>query len=747
MELIYLYIGDIGRQIKNQGFNFSNKYDVSYEAETKKLTIKKKQNPIPKIYGDHIVNVTALVGQNGVGKSTVLNLLGLKDKDIRQEFGAFVRSDLSWFAIYEVQHDEGNGRIFLIEGYNRKHIPENIKKHLNLNSKNEYYTFVRGNFCNEQNKFVFEKVEINEEEDEINKNYCKHIRYFYYGQSTQTTQGKENLKSSSKGLRDMERKYLSRCGSFQERINLCYALLNQAEDDGMKVLGEIFHTTSPEHLTLTIRLPYLGTAPYVGKEGENYRTIEKESNKLNEILYLPDPNKSPNLFNTIDIYADKTEAFYQFCILLLKTLLCKCLNSLGYLDSEKDLQTLQEFVKSKNFQKKIESEMTKADNVEYVLNFIMLFNRLTLSNDKDVKETEECPCIGKISERMYKYQFERVIVLCVLLTGDYRYIHYIKDWLGKEHDELIAPLEGEAKKANRKAFVSEQDRIEADGACVKFTIKGMSEETKKALLAIAAQLDRLYNSRFGQDYHEIMEMSFSNMSTGELKFIDLFADLYEIFNKDLGTEAGRGKIENQTMILLFDEPDSCLHPEWARQFIYALDSILNVKPFAEKSMNYQIILTTHSPIMLSDIPSEHIVCMARDKNDLNKINVRKADFGFASNIYDIMKSSFFMEKYFGEFASRFVDDLTSKCSKLEEDILAGKTGDYNDRRRELVARIELIGEPRLRQNYMRRIERMDEHVCEKDAKERAYQYVTSKLSKEQLRQLAEDIRSNLGDDV
>lgn len=533
---------------------------------------------------------------------------------------------------------------------------------------------------------------------------------------------------------------MSRCGSFQERINLCYALLNQAEDDGMKVLEEIFHTTSPEHLTLTIRLPYLGTAPYVGKEGEHYRTIEKESNKLNEILYLPDPNKSPNLFNTIDIYADKTEAFYQFCILLLKTLLCKCLNSLSYLDSEKDLQTLQEFVKSKNFQKKIESEMTKADNVEYLLNFIMLFNKLTLSNGKDVKEKEECPCIKKISERMYKYLFERVIVLCVLLTGDDRYIHYIKDWSGEEYNSLIVQLEGKAKKADR-------DQIEADGACLKFKIKNMSEETKEVLLAIVEQLDRLYNSRFGQDYHEIMKTSLSDMSTGELRFIYFFADLYEIFNKDLGTEAGRGKIENQTMILLFDEPDSCLHPEWARQFVYALNSILNVNPFADKSINYQIILTTHSPIMLSDIPSEHIICMARDKNDLKKINVRKADFGFASNIYDIMKSSFFMEKYFGEFASRFVDDLTSKCSKLEEDILAGKTGDYNDRRRELVAGIELIGEPRLRQNYMRRIERMDEHVCEKDSKERAYQYVTSKLSKEQLRQLVEDIRLDLGEDV
>lgn len=222
----------------------------------------------------------------------------------------------------------------------------------------------------------------------------------------------------------------------------------------------------------------------------------------------------------------------------------------------------------------------------------------------------------------------------------------------------------------------------------------------------------------------------------------------------MGANVGRDNMNNQTMILLFDEPDSCLHPEWARQFIYALNSILNVKPFAEKSINYQIILTTHSPIMLSDIPSEHIICMegkeeksGENKEKSRRIEVHKADFGFASNIYDIMKSSFFMEKYFGEFASRFVDDLTSKCSKLEEDILAGKTGDYNDRRRELVAGIELIGEPRLRQNYMRRIERMDEHVCEKDSKERAYQYLTSKLSKEQLRQLAEDIRSNLGDDV
>ena len=743
MELIYLYIGDIDRQINNQGFNFSNKYDVSYEAKTKELTIKKKQNPIPKIYGDHIVNITALVGQNGVGKSTVLNLLGLKDKDIRQEFGVFIRNDLFWFAIYEVQHDEDNERTFLFEGYNRKYIPKNIAvendiKHQNLNSDSEYSFYIKRNFCNEQDETCLKTAE-------IHKDYCSHIRYFYYGQSTRTTQGEENLKDQdpAEGISDIEKKYLSRCGSFRERVNLCYALLNQAEDDGMKVLGEIFHTTSPEHLQLIIKLPYAGI------EGEPYKAIEEKSKRLYRVLY--DDFQENYLWGAPKNEYIEGNDCYRFCILLLRSLLFQCLDSLNYLDSAKNLQILQ-YIFAK-FKKKAEADMTASENVEYLLRFITSFEELASNKDENTRKTKEFHYIQKISEKITDYNFGEVIVLCVLLTGDYRYIHYIKDWLGKEHDELIAPLEKKAKKANRKAFALDKEQIEVNEAYVKFTIKGMPEETKEVLLAIVEQLDRLYNSRFGQGYHEIMETSLSDMSTGELRFIDFFADLYEIFNKDLGTKAGRGKIENQTMILLFDEPDSCLHPEWARQFIYALDSILNVKPFAEKSINYQIILTTHSPIMLSDIPSEHIICMegkeesGENEEKSRKIEVHKTDFGFASNIYDIMKSSFFMEKYFGEFASRFVDDLTRKCNELEEDILAGKTKDYNDKRRELVAEIELIGEPRLRQNYMRRIERMDESVCKKDEKERAYQYVTSKLSKEQLRQLAEDIRSDLGEDV
>ena len=730
MELIYLYIGDIGRQIKNQGFYFSNKYDVSYEAETKELIIKKKQNPIPKIYGDHIINVTALVGQNGVGKSTVLNLLGLEAEDMWKEFQLIRLKSRNWFAIYEVEHDKNNGEIFLLEGYNKEYIPENVKEYLNLGSNNEYYTFyVKGNFYNEQNRIVFEHTEINKEKA---KNYCKHIRYFYYGQSVQTAQGKESLKDASGWFRNgIYRKYLSLCGSFRERVNLCYDLLNQGRDDGTKVLREIFHTTSPDHLELIIKLPYAGVG------GGPYKTIEEKSKGLYRVLY--DDSQGDYLWSVCTNEDTEDNDCCRFCILLLKSLLFQCLDSLNYLDSVEDIQILQYvFAEFEKIEKKAEADMTASENVEYLLKFISSFEELVSSNDEDIIKTKEFRYIQKISEEIIDYNFGEVIVLCVLLTGDYRYIHYIRDWLGKEHDKLIAPLEEKAKKANRTALASDQDKIKANEAYVKFKIKNMSEETKEVLLAIATQLDILYDLKFGQDYHEIMETSLSNLSTGELRFIDLFADLYEIFNKDMGANVGRDNMNNQTMILLFDEPDSCLHPEWARQFIYALNSILNVKPFAEKSINYQIILTTHSPIMLSDIPSEHIICMegkeeksGENKEKSRKIEVHKADFGFASNIYDIMKSSFFMEKYFGEFASRFVEELADECAKLKtailKDELYAESKVYADKKRGLIDKIVLIGEPRLKRYYMNQIEQMDELVFQNNKSKMDYKHLRSHL--------------------
>jgi predicted ATPase len=68
MELVYLWVEDY-KNIKKQGFNFSPRFECEYDEDTYELKIEKKE--YTSIFPDNI-NVTAIVGENGSGKSSVL---------------------------------------------------------------------------------------------------------------------------------------------------------------------------------------------------------------------------------------------------------------------------------------------------------------------------------------------------------------------------------------------------------------------------------------------------------------------------------------------------------------------------------------------------------------------------------------------------------------------------------------------------------------------------------------------------
>ena len=70
MKLIYLYIEKY-KNIKNQGFNFSSQFECDYDNTSNELKIKDHDSCIENFFGDNI-NVTAIVGKNGSGKSTIL---------------------------------------------------------------------------------------------------------------------------------------------------------------------------------------------------------------------------------------------------------------------------------------------------------------------------------------------------------------------------------------------------------------------------------------------------------------------------------------------------------------------------------------------------------------------------------------------------------------------------------------------------------------------------------------------------
>ncbi len=136
-ELIYLYIGNIGRDIKECGIEFSNRYKVFYNKKRKTIYIEKKLENNNVDYGKNINNLKLLVGRNGCGKSTILDLLGTIRDDREIEFPVLVTKNCSWFALYHLYDN-----IFVIEGYNPNMILE-VQDKCEIYLKKEYSAVIK----------------------------------------------------------------------------------------------------------------------------------------------------------------------------------------------------------------------------------------------------------------------------------------------------------------------------------------------------------------------------------------------------------------------------------------------------------------------------------------------------------------------------------------------------------------------------------------------------------------------------
>ena len=72
MELVYLWVEDY-KNIQKQGFNFSPRFKCEHDENTNELIIDENKNYV-SIFPDNS-NVTAIVGENGSGKSSIFEVL------------------------------------------------------------------------------------------------------------------------------------------------------------------------------------------------------------------------------------------------------------------------------------------------------------------------------------------------------------------------------------------------------------------------------------------------------------------------------------------------------------------------------------------------------------------------------------------------------------------------------------------------------------------------------------------------
>lgn len=156
-------------------------------------------------------------------------------------------------------------------------------------------------------------------------------------------------------------------------------------------------------------------------------------------------------------------------------------------------------------------------------------------------------------------------------------------------------------------------------------------------------------------------ISINRLSSGERQYLYTFSTyIYHILNLLSIQESHR--VRYRRFNLVFDEVEICFHPEYQRRFINELLGYLR-RMRMKTHATYNIIIATHSPFILSDIPQSNILYledgrMARHERFKNP---------FAANISDILYESFFLKNGFiGEWAREKINGiLKSRVSWYE----------------------------------------------------------------------------------
>ena len=206
----------------------------------------------------------------------------------------------------------------------------------------------------------------------------------------------------------------------------------------------------------------------------------------------------------------------------------------------------------------------------------------------------------------------------------------------------------------------------------------------------------------------------SGMSSGEKNMLRMLTQLWYMLDASEATgdkdEEGRvrnrfgyrnenQRVERQcdTLFLFLDEADLTYHPEWQRKFVFYLTTVLpamfgtNTKagkndsdanteddPKTGKNVtvgnnntdehikDIQVILATHSPLMLGDFPEASTIFLKKGVNDMIEVDHGERESSFGQNLYLLLKDGFFMDDSIGEFAKRKIKKVVDGCAEIKE---------------------------------------------------------------------------------
>ena len=172
----------------------------------------------------------------------------------------------------------------------------------------------------------------------------------------------------------------------------------------------------------------------------------------------------------------------------------------------------------------------------------------------------------------------------------------------------------------------------------------ISQNKNKIILnEVIASMDSILKGKRIFTYETLNELS-----SGQKHLLTLYSRFYWAKNKIEKSENKQYGIKGEAIIIYIDEGEVALHPEWQRSF---LNKVLKFFNLLFEDYKVQLILTTHSPFVLSDIPKDNVVFLDRDINGNTVISSLENENTFGANIHDLLANNFFLQDgLIGDFA-------------------------------------------------------------------------------------------------
>lgn len=196
--------------------------------------------------------------------------------------------------------------------------------------------------------------------------------------------------------------------------------------------------------------------------------------------------------------------------------------------------------------------------------------------------------------------------------------------------------------------------------------------------------------------NDSLSVKWDGMSSGESAFYNFMSRLYgvlyemeqEIHHAAKNKVVIRNQPEVNTVILLLDEAELSFHPEWQQKF---MNLLIDSSQQVFYNIRFQVILASHSPILISDLPKCNIIFLRKGEDGCCQVcdpMYQKETFG--ANIHTLFNDSFFLDGLpIGDFAKKKIQQLFDRVKNQKESI------------EQVLSEINLVGEVVLRNQLKR----------------------------------------------